>query len=65
MPVPRANKKAVAKYNKNHYDSINVRVPKGQRAVIQAHAEMQGETTNGFINRAIKQTIDNDNKEDK
>ena len=65
MPVPKSNQKAVAKYMKNHYDDIKVRVPKGQRAEIQAHAEKQGETTNGFINRAIKQTIDNDNKEDK
>ena len=35
------------------YDRINLTVPKGQKDLIQAHAEAQGESTNGFINRAI------------
>lgn len=38
-------------------DEIKVRVPKGRKAEIQAHAESMGETTNGFIKRAIDETI--------
>ncbi len=42
------------------YDRINLTVPKGQKEIIQAHAESQGESTNGFVNRAIKETMDRD-----
>ena len=39
------------------------RVPKGERAVIQAHANQQGESTTAFIKRAIKETMERDNAE--
>ena len=42
------------------YDRINLTVPKGQKDLIQAHAEAQGESTNGFINRAISETMERD-----
>lgn len=42
------------------YDRINLTVPKGQKDLIQAHAETQGESTNGFINRAISETMERD-----
>ena len=44
------------------YDRINLTVPKGQKDLIQAHAEAQGERTNGFINRAISETMERDVK---
>ena len=31
-----------------------------QREVIKAHAESQGESVNGFINRAITETMERD-----
>ena len=45
---------------KKAYDRINLTVPKGQKDLIQAHAEAQGESTNGFINRAISETMERD-----
>ena len=42
------------------YDRINLTVPKGQKDLIQAHAEAQGESTYGFINRAISETMERD-----
>ena len=48
------------RYNAKAYDEIKIRVPKGQKDLIQAHAEAQGESTNGFINRAISETIERD-----
>ena len=42
------------------YDRINLTVPKGQKDLIQAHAEAQGESTNGLINRAISETMERD-----
>ena len=37
-------------------------VPKGEKDLIQAHAEAHGESTNGFINRAISETVERDNE---
>lgn len=48
------------RYNAKAYDEIKIRVPKGQKDLIQAHAEAQGESTNGFINRAISETMERD-----
>ncbi len=42
------------------YDRINLTVAKGRKAVIQAHAQAQGESVNGFVNRAIDETMDRD-----
>ena len=53
MAVSKAQQKAVNKYMAANYDRINLTVPKGKKETIQAHAETQGESVNGFINRAI------------
>lgn len=45
------------KYNAKAYDDIRLRVPKGQKEVIQAYAEQQGESLNGFINRIIAEAV--------
>lgn len=60
MAVPKANQRAVNKYKKNNYDRIEITVPKGQRAVFQAHAEANGESVNGFITRSIREALDRD-----
>ena len=56
-----AQRKAVAKYNAANYDRIELRVDKGRKEEIKAHAESKGESVNSFINRAIDETIDRDN----
>lgn len=48
------------KYNEKAYDKIYITVPKGEKDKIQAHAELCNESTNAFINRAIKETIERD-----
>ena len=63
MPASKAQQKAVSKYMKNNYDEIKVRVEKGRKAQIQAHAEVQGESVNGFINRAIAETMERDQEQ--
>lgn len=42
------------------YDRINLTVPKGKKDTIQAHAEAQGQSVNGFINSAIDEKIERD-----
>lgn len=50
-------------WQKENVDRINLTVPKGQKAEIQAHAEARGESLNGFVKRAIAETIERDNVE--
>ena len=45
-------------------DEIKVRVPKGRKAELQAHAEGQGESLNGFIVRAVDEAIERDNEKE-
>lgn len=42
------------------YDRINLTVAKGKKDAIQAHADSKGESVNGFINRAIDETMERD-----
>lgn len=60
MPVSKAQQKAVNKYMSANYDRINLTVAKGQRDTIRTHAEARGESVNGFINRAISETMERD-----
>jgi predicted HicB family RNase H-like nuclease len=57
MPISKAQQKAVAKYQRNNYDVIQIRVPKGRREEIKQHADIKKESLNAFICRAIDETI--------
>ena len=56
----KARIEANNRYNAKAYDRINIAVPKGQKDIIKAHAESKGESINGFVNRAIDETIQRD-----
>ena len=45
------------KYNAKAYDDIRLRVPKGMKEEVQAFAEANGESLNGFINRVILEAM--------
>ena len=60
MPATKAQQKAVSKYMKENYDVYQIRMPKGRKAEIKAHAEAHGESVNGFINRAISEAMERD-----
>lgn len=60
-PVSEAKKKANERFTKKTYDEIKIRVPKGQKEIIQEHAKSMKESTNSFINRAISYTMNLDN----
>ena len=40
-------------YNKMNYDRIEIKVPKGKKAVIKEAAKAAGQSVNEFINQAI------------
>ena len=61
-----AQRRAVAKYNAANYESVFLRVKKGKKDIIKAHADSKGESVNEFLNRAIDETMERDggNKND-
>lgn len=63
MAVSKAQQRANAKYNKKTYDRIEMKVPKGQKDVIIAHALQSDGSLNKFLNRAVSETIERDNKD--
>ena len=64
MSLTDAQKKANKKYQQEKLDEIKLRVPKGEKERIQAHAAAGGESTNAFIYRAINETIEREKNKD-
>lgn len=56
----KTSNESKAKYNAKAYDRINIAVPKGEKAIIQAHAEARGESVNRFVQRAISEAMERD-----
>lgn len=44
-------------YNKMNYDRIEIKVPKGKKAVIKEVAKAAGQSVNEFINQAIDERM--------
>lgn len=51
------------KYNAKAYDRIALQVKNGEKDKIKDHAQSKGESLNGFINRAIHETMSRDKTE--
>ncbi len=47
-------------WNARNYDRINLTLPKGKKDAVSSHAKKQGESVNGFINRAIDEAMERD-----
>ena len=59
-PKTEAQKKAQRKYMEA-VATIQIRTTTDYREQIKAHASARGESVNGFINRAIQETMERDN----
>lgn len=55
--------KAAKKYLSESVEDIRIRVPKGEKAIIKAHADNQGESMNAFVVRAIKETMERESND--
>ena len=55
-----ARRRASAKYLHESVEDIRIRVPKGQKAIIKAHADVMEESMNAFIIRAISEAMERD-----
>ena len=64
MGLTDAQIRATKKYQ-NKFDDIKLRVPKGEREMLQKHAQSRGESLNAFLYRAATETVARDNTEEK
>ncbi len=55
-----AHRRGNAKYLAEKVEDIRIRVQKGQKPIIKAHAESMGESVNSFIVRAINEAMARD-----
>lgn len=55
--MTKAQTKASNKYNAKAYDRIALQVKKGERDKIRQHAESQGLSLNGYINKLIAEDM--------
>lgn len=63
MVQTEAQRRANDKYNREKIDHVHVRLPKGKRDLIMKHINTTADgSLNGFICRAIDETIDRDRK---
>ena len=60
MAYSDAQKRATEKYKLSKYKRIPLDVPKETYEKVKAHSETTGESVNGFIKRAITETMERD-----
>ena len=63
-PASKAHMKATKKYEDKTYDKFLIRVPKGKKAIIQAHAETQGESLNAYVCGAVDARMEKEDKKE-
>ena len=57
MAYTKAGMRAVDKYVKENYERLNIKVPKGRKAAIEAHARGRGESVNGLVNALLREKL--------
>ena len=60
MAISEAQRRAVAKYNAANYERVELRLKKGKKDTVKAHADSYGESLNEFVNRAIDCQMERD-----
>lgn len=62
MAASEARLRANKKYHEK-FDDLRIRVPAGEKEIIDAHAASMNESTNSFVRRAISLAMELDKKE--
>lgn len=57
MAYNEAQKRATAKYNAKAYDRIEIKVKKGQKKIIQQHADNNGKSINSYIVDLVREDL--------
>ena len=45
------------RYNEKAYDRLAITIPKGQKAIVEAHAKSKGLSVNGLINTLLREDL--------
>lgn len=53
MKKTRTSSAVKQRYNEKAYDRLAVTIPKGHKATVQAAADAEGESINGYTNKAL------------
>ncbi len=61
MPEKTEAQKRAQKAYMGKFARVELRMTQEKRDAVQAHAEAHSESVNGFINRAIEETMERDN----
>lgn len=56
--ITPAQRKAVGKYEKENYDKVLLRMPKGERDKIKDSADAVGQSVNVYIMEAVRDRIE-------
>lgn len=51
--VSPAQRRAVARYNAQNYDRVELRLPRGRKRALEAFARKHGQSINGCVNGLI------------
>ena len=62
MSPTDAQRRAIARWQKEKVEEIKFRVPKGKKEIIKDYAQKYGESVNAFILRAIEEAMERDPK---
>ena len=54
MTTSKAQQRAVNKYIKGNYDRLNITLPKGRKATVEAFADAQGLSVNRLVNDLLR-----------
>lgn len=44
-------------FNEKAYDRLAITIPKGQKAQVEAHAKLRGESVNGLVNTLLREDM--------
>lgn len=62
MVAKTENQKKSQREYMSRQDLFQIRMVKGKKELIEAHAKRHGESVNAFINRAIDETMERDRR---
>ena len=57
MAISEAQKRATAKYHRNNYDRIELKVRKGNKEIIETAAQKEGKSLNIYIAEAVDKQL--------
>lgn len=55
--MPKKQTEWTRAYNEKAYDRLAVTIPKGRKAVVEAHAQSKGLSINGLVNTLLREDL--------